>query len=351
MTRTDTNKTEEMKRYLFHESSETERDALEERFFEDDAFFYELVDLENNLVDQYARGELASNDRARFERSLPKSPERREKLANAAALQKYIVEEKQTAAAPVAVVAEEKQSVWQSISNYFSFRMPMMQMATGAMMILLMLGTGFLLYERTRINQELADLRSEQTGRAAEFKQQENSLLEQIKLSREREEDLRNQVNTERGQSDILNAEFERERSEKERLERELENLRRERENLSPVQPGGNQSPAPMIATVILAPLAGGKGGGEVKTVRVNRNTAKVSVTLQIPKESTAETFSVKLEGVSVAENLKPRATRSGNKFISISLSSQQLPPDKENLVTVTGNDESRYNYVFRIQK
>lgn len=352
MTRTDTNKTEEMKRYLFHESSAAERDTLEERFFEDDAFFYELVELENNLVDQYARGELASNDRARFEHSLPKSPERREKLANAAALQKFIVEEKQTVSAPVSIIAEEKQTVWQGISNFFNFRMPVLQMATGAMMILLMFGAGFLLYERTKINRELADLRNDQTNRAAENKQQENFLLEQIKQSREREQALQNQVNSERGQSDILNAEFERQRGEKERLERELENLRREKENLPSVQPGGNKQPAPVIATVILAPFAGGKGGdGEVKIIKVNQNTAKISAALQIPKQSTAGSFSVRLEGASIAENLKPRVTKSGNKFISISLLSKQLPPDKEILITLTGNDQSRYNYIFRLQK
>ena len=348
MTRTDTNNTEEMKRYLFHELSETERDALEERFFEDDTLFYELVELENNLVDQYARGELASNDRTRFERSLPKSPERREKVANAAALQKFIAEEKQTVAAPVAIVSEEKQSIWQSISNFFSFRMPVLQMATTAMTLLLMVGVGFLLYERTRIGQELARARNEQNERFTTFRQQETSLQEQIIQARQREQDLQNQINTERGQSDILDSQLEREQSEKLRLERELERLRREKGNLPPVQPKSNQPFSPTIATIFLAPS--GKGGG-IKTVKVNKNTSKISITLQIPKESQAETYSVKLEGVSVAENLKPRATKSGNKVITVSIPAQQLTPDKENLLTVTGDDQSRFNYVFRVQK
>lgn len=50
---------EELKRYLYYELPDAERDALEERLFEDEGLFYEVRHLENDLVDAYARQELA----------------------------------------------------------------------------------------------------------------------------------------------------------------------------------------------------------------------------------------------------------------------------------------------------
>lgn len=353
MTRTETKNTEEMKRYLFHETSDDERQRLEERFFADDDLFFELVNLENDLVDRYARNELETNERSRFESSLSVVPDRREKVANAAALQKFIVEEKQTTVIPVTNVVQEKQIVRQNGFNFFGFKMPVLQLASATMLILLSVGIGYLLYERARVNEELARLRGNvQSERVLELERQENALKEQIEQSNEREQNLQNQINNERGQTDILDTELERERGEKLRLEREIEILRNQKANLPPVQPKEITPPAPMITTIILSPVSGGKGvSGDVKTIKVNANTAKIAATLQIPKESTAGSFSVKLEGAPVAENVKPQKTKQGNKFISVALPTQKLAPDKENLLTVTGDDASRYNYIFRLQK
>lgn len=352
MTQTETGNTEEMKRYLFHETSDDERERLEQRFFGDDEFFFELIDLENDLTDRYARGELESGERTRFERSLPKAPDRREKLANAAAMQKFIAEEKQTTIVSVGENIREKHNVWQSAANFFNFRMPILQLASAALVVLLAVGVGFLLYERARINQELSQLRNSngENERAMEFERQEISLRDEITQAREREQNLQNQIADERGQSDILDSELERERREKLRLELELETLKKEKGKL-PDKPKDVEPPAPVIATVFLSPTSSKGIVSGAKTVQLNKNTAQISATLQIPKESTATTFGVKLEGAAVAENLKPQTTAQGNRFISIVFSPQRIAPDKENLLTVTGNDDSRYNYVFRVRK
>ena len=47
MTQPDQINQAEMKRFLFQEFSEKEREAFEERFFADSDFFYDLMDLEN----------------------------------------------------------------------------------------------------------------------------------------------------------------------------------------------------------------------------------------------------------------------------------------------------------------
>jgi hypothetical protein len=76
---TETSQTEEMKRFVFYEMTEKEREAVEDRFFEDSDYFYELSELENDLVDSYVRGELIGTDLKRFEESLIKSPEKEQR--------------------------------------------------------------------------------------------------------------------------------------------------------------------------------------------------------------------------------------------------------------------------------
>ncbi|MCB1025586.1 MAG: hypothetical protein KDB79_14410, partial [Acidobacteria bacterium] len=86
MTEIESKQSEEMKRFVFHELSIEEREIFEERFFLDEDFFYDLLELENRLVDDFVRGKLKGSDLKRFEASLEKSEERRQKVANAIAL-------------------------------------------------------------------------------------------------------------------------------------------------------------------------------------------------------------------------------------------------------------------------
>ncbi len=78
--------------YLLNELSDEERDRIEESFFDDDAVFYELADAENDLADQYVSGRMTDETRLRFVKSLGSSPERREKVADAAVMRRLILE-------------------------------------------------------------------------------------------------------------------------------------------------------------------------------------------------------------------------------------------------------------------
>ncbi len=335
---------EELKRYLFFESNDAERAKLEEKFFESDELFYEMLDLENDLTDGFVRNKLGENDRKRFQTSLEKSPERRAKLANAKTLQSFITEETKNAA-PVKI-EEISGEFWEQVKSFFSFSTGSFQYAAVALLILLLAGIGFLIYERQRDAQELARLREVENQRNIEIEQKEKSLREQIKTIQERERNLQTELAERRGQTEILTEQLTREQSEKTRIERELEILKQQKSN----RPPETQPPAPMIATVILAPI-GGKGGGDGEIITISQNTTTVSATLQIPPDSTAETFSVSLNSAALAGNLKPNRTKSGVKFIRVNLPAKSLSSEKENLLTATGGDGSRYNYVLRRQK
>lgn len=336
---------EELKRYLFFESTEAERSALEEKFFESDELFYDLLDLENDLTDGFVRNKLGESDRKRFETSLEKSAERRAKVLSAKTLQNFIEEE--TKLNESFETEENKIGFWKKIKSFFNFGAFNFQYTAAVLLILAAAGIGFLIYERQRSAQELARLQTIENERNLESEQKENALREQIKSIREREQNLQTELGEQRGQTEILIEQLEKEQLEKERLTRELENLKREKQT----RPPEIQTPsAPTVATVILAPV-GGKGGGDAQTIVINQNTAAVSATLQIPKESTAETYSVRLNSATLAENLKVSQTKSGNKFVRVSFPAKNLLPDKENLLTVSTADGSRFNYVLRRQK
>lgn len=332
---------EALKRYLFYEASEAERRALEEKFFESDELFYELLDLENDLTDCFARGELVESDRARFQKSLEKSPDRRAKLASAKTLQALINEETK-ASAPVKI-EETTNGLWERIRRLLDFSAPRFRYAAAAFLILLFAGIGFLIYERQRDARELARLREIENQRSAEIERQETALREQIKTIQEREQTLQTELAAQRGQTEILTEQLEKEQAEKTRLTRDLEILKQRQTDRPPeIQP-----PAPVIATVILAPV-GGKGGGDAAAVTINQNTRVVAATLQIPKDSAAETFSVSLNSAPLAANLKLNRTASGNKFIRVNLPAKNLSSENENTLTVSAADGSRYNYVLR---
>src|SRR5438045_9179979 len=82
MTESNQPSSDQIASFLFHESSEAERENLEAAFFEDDDLFYSIVDLENDLPDEYAAKRMVQQNRVRFEKSLTQSPERTERVAN-----------------------------------------------------------------------------------------------------------------------------------------------------------------------------------------------------------------------------------------------------------------------------
>jgi hypothetical protein len=76
-------------RYLLGALPENEAEPLDALSISDDAFALRLLTIENELVDLYARGELSSETRTRFEAFYLSSPVRREKAAFARSLYQH----------------------------------------------------------------------------------------------------------------------------------------------------------------------------------------------------------------------------------------------------------------------
>src|SRR2546423_10847228 len=71
--------------YLLGELPEHEQEAFEARYFSDDALFAQLLAIEDELLDRYARGEVTLAEGARFERHFLNSATRRKRLRVAVA--------------------------------------------------------------------------------------------------------------------------------------------------------------------------------------------------------------------------------------------------------------------------
>lgn len=119
--------------YLLGELSGAERDDFEERLFLDEDFSLFINDVENDLIDEYVRGELRSGEKMKFENAYLTNETRREKIKTAQILQAELFSETTVATAP-------KVSFWQSLKGFF--RLPNFSLASGlAVVLLFFLGT------------------------------------------------------------------------------------------------------------------------------------------------------------------------------------------------------------------
>ncbi len=81
------------RRYLLGPMTEEEMTQVEERYFSDPDLFARLEAVEEDLVDDYVRGNLSGAERGRFEQSYLNSPQRQEKVRFARLLQQYLAEQ------------------------------------------------------------------------------------------------------------------------------------------------------------------------------------------------------------------------------------------------------------------
>jgi anti-sigma factor RsiW len=77
---------ETLRRYILGELPDSERDALSEDYFDNDALFDELLDVETELFDEYARGDMSSAERKSFEQYASGLKDRESRIATAYAL-------------------------------------------------------------------------------------------------------------------------------------------------------------------------------------------------------------------------------------------------------------------------
>ncbi len=187
-------------KYLLGELSAEERTALAEGYFADDDWFDELLDVENELLDQYARGALNENDREAFRLYLERLPEGQQKEATAKALTQFTDEEQARAQQILNDYVPASVSWWQTLLQSISKPQAGLQSIVAISLVVLAIGLLFLFFQFRQLRNDREQLRAqivslkrekeslEQNAQADAHSEHIRLLEEQLKLEQEANE-------------------------------------------------------------------------------------------------------------------------------------------------------------------
>lgn len=191
-------------------SAQEQQRALAESFYEDDERYEELSSVEDELLDQYVRGELSLEDRAGFTSYLAHLPKEmaREKVAFAQALSQVAARHNQskqpenvlfgatTALTAAASSAASSEPVWLAFSKPLMWRYSLV-----AVMLLLGIALVGLFFYSHRLQQTTKQLQASLDQRTQEQKESQQMLQSQQQQSAaQRQEKERLQVDLKRAQ-------------------------------------------------------------------------------------------------------------------------------------------------------
>ena len=309
-----------MTRYLLGELSESERADLERRYFADSAFFERLSQCESDLMDDYARGRLSPETRERFEKAYLADPERRARLRFSEALVAKLDREVSPGLIPQEA---ETTSWWQKLFVPFIGGQRALAFSF-AVLLLMVLGSAWLLLRTSRLRNELAQTRATEAARE------------------QHERELQQQLIDEQARNQQLIAELDRERSQ-------------------PTPEIGIASPkntAPAFVSLLL--VASGVRGAETKspTLSIPAGTQEVRIELKTA-ENEYQSYQLELhalggKAIFDRKKVKPTITKSGANF-GFSVPASRFTSGDYILtlkgVTPTGEVEDVSKSLFRVEK
>ena len=237
------NREQTIQRYLLGELTESEREALEQEYFNDQQLFEQIVEVENDLVDKHSRGLLSPGVRDRFRDYYLDHAQRRARARFAEALQAKLDQAKEVKAA----ASTPTETLLERLSA--ALRGPRLAWAFSIAVLLIAVLAGWSFIETRRLRQELARTESERV------------------TSETRERELQQQVTNEQ-----LRAE---------KLSQELEGLRMQREAASP-SPSPEVNLASTFATLILTIGGTRSTDGSPAVLHIPARTEQVRLQLKL---------------------------------------------------------------------
>src|SRR5215813_7786957 len=146
-------------RYLLGELPEEQQVEIEDRAFSDKDYLASITTVENDLIDEYVRGELPPADRQRFETRFLASAERRKRVEFAKALRTVVSES--TAPARNVIRDVPKWSWRDSLYAFLSGLNPAARLAFVAAAILIIVGAVWLFTETQSLRRQVNQLQAE----------------------------------------------------------------------------------------------------------------------------------------------------------------------------------------------
>ena len=307
--------------------AEEQQVEIEDRAFSDQDYLATITAVENDLIDEYVRGELSAADRQRFETRFLASADRRKRVEFAKTLRTVVSE---SAAPEKNVIHDVPRWSWRnSLYAFLSGLNPAARLAFVAAVILLIVGAAWLFVETQRLRRQVNQLQAE--------KQSGNELQQALEQERKNNEDLNARLN-----------------QEKQQREQTDESLRQ----LTETTEAKNPAPPPVIASLTLLPGLS-RGGGQKPNLDLSNDARLVRLQIGIDPEEQYKSFAVELRTVAGRqvwnrENLAAR-TRRGTRAVGLTLPATVLKPGEYELrlrgLTEGGASEDVGFYYFNVRK
>ena len=323
---TDLNSENLIARYLLGELSEEQQIEIEDRAFADQKYLASITAVENDLIDEYVRGELSPDARQRFESRFLASAERRKRVEFAKALRTIVSE------SPVPdkrSIQPTKTSWRESLYAFINGLNPAARLAFVATAILVVAVAAWLFVQTLRLRNQVMSLQAE--------KQSGQNLQQALDAERKRNEELNAQLN-----------------QEKQQREQTDESLRQ----LTETPEAKNPAPPPVIASLTLLPGLS-RGGGDKPNLDLSNDARLVRLNIGIDPEEQYKTFAVELRTLAGRqvwnrENLAAR-TRRGTRDVGLTLPATVLKSGEYELrlrgLTDGGGAEDVGFYYFTVSK
>jgi len=315
-------------RYLLGELTEEQQVEIEDRAFSDKDYLTSITAVENDLIDEYVRGELSATDRQRFESRFLASAERRKRVEFAKALSTVVSE---SAAPEKTAVRDVQRWSWRdSLYAFLNGLNPAARLVFVAAVLILIVGAGWLFIQTQRLRRQVNQLQAEkQSG--------QQNLQQTLEQERKRNEELNAQLN-----------------QEKQQREQTDESLRR----LTETTEAKNPAPSPVIASLTLLPGLS-RGGGQKPNLDLSHDANLVRLQIGIDPEEPYKSFAVELRTLAGRqvwnrENLAAR-TRRGTRAVGLTLPATVLKSGEYELrlrgLTEGGGSEDVGFYYFNVRK
>jgi len=314
--------------YLLGELPEEQQVQIEDRAFSDKEYLAMITAVENDLIDEYVRGELSATDQQRFESRFLASAERRKRVEFAKALRTVVSE---SPAPEKKVVQTAPGWSWrESLYAFLNGLNPAARLAFVAAAIVIVVGAALLFVETLRLRRQVTQLQAEkQAG-----------------------QDLQQALEQERKRNTELNARLDQEKQQREQTDESLRQLTETPEATNP-------APPPVIASLTLLPGLS-RGGGQKPTLDLSSDARLVRLQIGIDPEEQYKSFGVELRTLAGAqvwnrENLAARTRKRGTRAVGLTLPATVLKSGEYELrlrgLTEGGGSEDVGFYYFNVRK
>ncbi len=289
-----------LRRYLLGLSSIDEQSTVEDRLLTDQACLPQLLRAEEDLTDEYVRGQLEEPEREGFEAHFLSNPERRENVEFAQALNRYLLTRAQ-AALPYSVAVPR-------------WRVAMEVVLLGAVLALMAtLGAMF------RTTGQLREQAGQYRAQASQAEQQTRALGRQ--------------------------------------LDQEREQLAKLREDLAGPGPSTHPGDADLMAMVLIPGMS--RAADHVATAKLHSGVRRLRLSLKLEDGTPYQSYRAELQTVEGAivrsqDGLKAHRT-SHNKVVKIELPALRLT-DHDYLVILSGRNAAGVSdtistYYFHVER